>query len=224
MLSIHFQDWGKNRPKKHYNRLHEMRIFELIFSEKLNKLGVVLRGFDTIRVYCLANPKKSVSYKEDKALEEMCIFVPDDFMSFLNSKSIEEKFQCFSSLVHSYIVPVLEKYTTLPLPILSSYIEESLAEIVKQNYETVFLIDKTPKKSPSRKKTAILKGIHRSEGFQLRCEVYNERGKRLIDQLLVTEVGNEVVYNRFLGTLRWQTENLIVVKSKSSSWITKIYT
>lgn len=40
MINIHFKDWGKNRPKKHYNRLHEMRIFELIFSTKITQLGV----------------------------------------------------------------------------------------------------------------------------------------------------------------------------------------
>ncbi|MDQ0199994.1 hypothetical protein J2S10_003177 [Neobacillus ginsengisoli] len=41
---------------------------------------------------------------------------------------------------------------------------------------------------------AVLKGIHRSEGFQLRYEVYNEKGLRIIDELLVEEVGNETVY------------------------------
>ncbi|MGE6258408.1 hypothetical protein ACQKCU_10915 [Heyndrickxia sporothermodurans] len=217
MIQIHFKDWGKNRPKKHYKRVHEIRIFELLFSKKLSELGVNLDGFDDILIFCLADPKKEVTYEEDRALGEISISVPYDYMSFLNLTSVEDKFQAFSELVHRYIIPTLEKYSSLTLSTISAYVEESLEQVVKQNYEAVFLVGKTPKKSPKRKKLALLKGIHRSEGFQLRCEVYNEKGLKITDQLLVEEVGNEIVYNRFLGTLKWKSENLIVVKSKSSS-------
>lgn len=222
MLNIHFMDWGKNRPKKHYNRLHEMRIFELIFSTKITELGVELAEFKMISVFCLANPSKKVSLDEDRAIEEIKILVPYDYMSFLELDSTQAKFQEFSELVRCYIVPAIKTYSKLPSSIIESYVEEALNEIVKQNFEAVFIVDKTPRKSPSRKKMAILKGIHRSEGFQLRCEVYNEKGLRIVDELLVEEVGNEVVYTRFLGTLKWENENLIVVKSKSSSWKAEI--
>ncbi|MGX2959771.1 hypothetical protein JNUCC23_10980 [Peribacillus sp. JNUCC 23] len=223
MLNIHFKDWGKNRPKKHYNRLHEMRIFELIFSTKITQLGVELAEFEMISVYCLANPNKKVSFEEDNVFGDIHIFVPYDYMSFLELDSTQAKFQEFSELVRCYIVPAIKTYSKLPSSIIESYVEEALSEIEKQNFEAVFIVDKTPRKSPSRKKTAILKGIHRSEGFQLRCEVYNEKGLRIIDEILVEEVGNEVVYARFLGTLKWVNENLIIVKSKSSSWKAEIF-
>ncbi|GGE62027.1 hypothetical protein [Priestia taiwanensis] len=42
MIEIHFKDWAKNRPKKHYNHLHGLRIFELLLSEKIRKLGIDL--------------------------------------------------------------------------------------------------------------------------------------------------------------------------------------
>ncbi|GHI01381.1 hypothetical protein [Neobacillus kokaensis] len=218
MLNIHFMDWGKNRPKKHYKRLHEMRIFELIFSSKITELGVGLSDFKSISVFCLANSIKTVSFDEDIAIGDIKILVPYDYMSFLKLGSTEDKFQEFSELVRRYIVPAIKKYSKLPTSIIESYVEEALNQIVKQNFEAVFIVDKTPRKSPSRKKMAILKGIHRSEGFHLRCEVYNEKGLRIIDELLVEEVGNEIVYARFLGTLKWEKENLILVKSKSSSW------
>jgi hypothetical protein len=223
MLNIHFMDWGKNRPKKHYNRLHEMRIFELIFSTKITELGMELVEYKNISVFCLAKPNKTVSFDENNPFGEIKILVPYDYMSFLELDSIQAKFQEFSNLVRLYIVPAINKYSKLPSAIIESYVEEALNEIVKQNFEAVFIVDKTPKKSPSRKKMAILKGIHRSEGFQLRCEVYNEKGLRIIDELLVKEVGNETVYVRFLGTLKWENENLITVKSKSSSWKAEVH-
>lgn len=223
MLDIHFLDWGKNRPKKHYMRLHEMRIFELIFSTKLSELGVNLREFKSMNVYCLADLKKETSYEENPAIEEIKILVPYDFMTFLELDSDQAKLQAFSKLVKSYIVPALEKFSNLSPSAISLYVEEALNEIVKRNYEGVFIVDKTPRKSPNRKKMAILKGIHRSEGFQLRCEVYNEKGLKIIDQLLVEEVGNEIVYARFLGNLKWVNDNLIIVKSKTSSWEAEIH-
>lgn len=223
MVNIHFYDWGKNRPKKHYNRLHEMRIFELIFSKKLSEFEIGLNSVENIVIYCLANPNKDISYEIKDTLGEIRIFIPYDYMCFLNKKSTGEKYQHFCELVRLYVVLAIEKYSTLSSSVILAHVEEALQEIEKQNYEGVFLIGKTPKKSPSRKKLAILKGIHRSEGFQLRCEVYNEKGLRLVNQLLVEEVGNEVVYSRFLGTLKWENENLIVVKSKTSSWTAKVH-
>lgn len=31
MFDIHIMDWAKKRPKKHYNNIHGLRVFELIF-------------------------------------------------------------------------------------------------------------------------------------------------------------------------------------------------
>jgi hypothetical protein len=223
MLNIHFLDWGKNRPKKQYLQLHELRIFELIFSNTLFNLGVGLGEFKSIGVYCLANPNKKVSIDEERVIGEIRILIPYDFMSIIEMETTEAKFQAFCDLVRSYILPVLEQYSNISSPMIKSYVEEALNEVVKENYEAVFLVDKTPRKSPNRKKMAILKGIHRSEGFQLRCEVYNEKGLRIINELLAEEVGNETVYARFLGTLKWENENLIIVKSKTSSWKAEVH-
>ncbi|OCA92583.1 hypothetical protein [Pseudobacillus wudalianchiensis] len=223
MLDIHIKDWGKNRPKKHYNNLHQLRIFELIFSNKLAKLGVEINNISIISIYLLADPKKNVSHKEDLSLGEISIFLPDDYMDFLKLSSNEDKFQAFSKVIINCVVPCLEKHCAQPFDILIGYVQEALNEIIHQNYEGIFLVGKTPKKSPSRKQIAILKGIHRSEGFQLRCEVYDAKGLKIIDQLLVKEVGHEVVYSRFLGTLKWENEYLITVKSKTSSWMKEIH-
>ncbi|CAM4206452.1 hypothetical protein BACERE00185_01109 [Bacillus mobilis] len=223
MMDVYFYDWAKKRPKKHYNRLHEMRIFELIFSKELSRVNLGLGTVEHIDIYCLANPNKDISYELHETLGEICIFVPYDYMQFLNVESVEEKYKHFCELVYLYVVPAIEKYSNLSLETIKEYVNEALQEIEKENYEIVFLVDKTPKKSPSRKKTAILKGIHRSEGFQLMCEVYNDKGLRVVNKLLVEEVGNEVVYSRFLGKLKWENEHLIVVKSKTSSWMEEVH-
>ncbi|MCA1321403.1 hypothetical protein LC085_15975 [Bacillus tianshenii] len=218
MLSIRFLDWRKNRQRKHYNRLHEMRVFELIFSTKLAELGVQLGQFESINVYCFADSNKELAYDESHAAGEIKILVAYDFMNFLELDSNQAKFEAFSDLVKTYIEPALVEYSKFSAPEISSYVEEALHEIVKRNYEIVFLVDKTPRKSPNRKKMAILRGIHRSEGFQLRCEIYNDKGLKIIDRLLVEEVGNEIVYARFLGNLKWVDDDLIVVSSRTSSW------
>lgn len=222
MLNIRFKDWAKNRPKKHYNRIHDIRVFELLFTNKINELSVTLGEFNVINVYCLADPQKNISIDESPT-GEINVITSFDYMAFLALDSVEAKFELFSKLVRDHITPILVQYSDLPSPVIYSYVEEGINEVVKQNYEAVFLVDKTPKKSPSRRKMAILKGIHRSEGFQLRCEVYNDKGLRIINQLLVEEVGNETVYSRFLGTLKWDDENTIVVKSKTSNWSAEIH-
>ncbi|MGE6348869.1 hypothetical protein ACQKIY_16455 [Bacillus mycoides] len=200
-----------------------MRIFELIFSKKLSGFNLGLETVENIDIYCLANPNKDTSYELRESLGEICIFVPYDYMQFLNLESVEKKYKHFCELVYRYVVPAIEKYSIISLEMIKESVNEALQEIEKENYEIVFLVDKTPKKSPSRKKTAILKGIHRSEGFQLMCEVYNDKGLKVVNKLLVEEVGNEVVYSRFLGKLKWENEHLIVVKSKTSSWMEEVH-
>lgn len=223
MLEVKFYDWKKQRPKKHYLRVHEIRIFELIFSKKINEFEMELEEIERVTVYCLANENTDISYNVNRSLGEIRVDVPYDFMGFLTLDSVEEKYNEFCKLVRQYVIPGLEVNSTLSPSIVREYVEKSLGEIVKQNYEGIFLVGKTPKKSPNRKKIAILKGIHRVKGFELRCEVYDEKGLKIRDQLLVEDVGNEMVYSRFLGTLKWESENLIVVKSKSSSWKEEIY-
>ncbi|MBE7144400.1 hypothetical protein C2L96_26800 [Bacillus cereus] len=177
-----------------------------------------LRKIEKISIYCLANENTDVSYKVNRESGEVTVLVPYDFMDFLTLESVEDKYKEFCELVVKYVIPGIEEDSTLSPSVIKDYVEEALDEIAKQNYEGIFLVGKTPKKSPSRKKMAILKGIHRVKGFQLRCEVYDEKGLKILDKLLVEEVGNEVVYSRFLGTLKWESENLILVKSKSSNW------
>ncbi|WP_342666964.1 hypothetical protein [Priestia koreensis] len=128
----------------------------------------------------------------------------------------------FCRVVRKYILPTFQQYSSLSPSIVERYVEEALEEIVKENYEKVFLVAKTPKKSPNRKNTAILKGIHRVSGFQLWCEIYNARSLGIVNQLLVEEVGNEVVYARFLGELKWENNEKVIVKSKTSSWFSQI--
>ncbi|MES5928581.1 hypothetical protein QCI77_21675 [Bacillus cereus group sp. MG9] len=218
MIDVMFYDWCKNRSKKHKLQAHEIRIFELIFSRKLREFDLGLNGIEIVEVFCLAKVNKGDFCEFIVDMNQIDISISYDFMDFLTLNSVEEKYEEFCKLVRQYVIPALEENSNLLPNTIRGYIEDSLDEIVKQNYEGIFLVGKTPKKSPSRKKIAILKGIHRVKGFQLRCEVYDEKGLKIRDQLLVEEVGNEMVYARFLGTLKWESENLIVVQSKTSSW------
>ncbi|KOO47462.1 hypothetical protein [Priestia koreensis] len=218
MLDIHIYDWAKKRPKKHYMLIHGLRIFEMIFCKKMNNLGFQLEDIDSILVYFLADTRKSVTYDENKSLQEVNVLVPDDYTAFLELNTVEEKYMEFCRVVKKYVLPVLQLYSSLSPDIVAQYVEESLEEIVKENYEKVFLVAKTPKKSPNRKNTAILKGSHRVSGFQLWCEIYNEKGLRIVNQLLVEEVGHEGLYARFLGELKWENNERVIVKSKTSSW------
>ncbi|UNL86902.1 hypothetical protein [Priestia koreensis] len=49
-------------------------------------------------------------------------------------------------------------------------------------------------------------------------QAYNEKGLRIVNQLLVEEVGHEGLYARFLGELKWENNERVIVKSKTSSW------
>ncbi|UNL86880.1 hypothetical protein [Priestia koreensis] len=222
MVDIQISDWAKGRPKKHYMRIHGLRIFEMIFCRKLDQLGFQLENVNGVTVYFLADSRKSVTCNEIKSLQVVDVLVPDDYMVFLELESVEEKYMEFCRVVRKYILPTFQQYSSLSPSIVERYVEEALEEIVKENYEKVFLVSKTPKKSPNRKNTAILKGIHRVSGFQLWCEIYNAIGLRIVNQLLVEEVGNEVVYARFLGELKWENNEKVIVKSKTSSWFSQI--
>ena len=88
----------------------------------------------------------------NRALGEIRIYVPYDFMDFLALNSVEEKYKEFCKLVRQYVIPGLEENSILSPSIVKGYTEESLEEIVKQNYEGIFLVGKTPKKSQAVRK------------------------------------------------------------------------
>lgn len=221
MFTINFQDWRKNRSKKEKEQFHEIRIFELIFSRKITELGLKMDDIEMITILCLANDKIELSY-EIQAQNELVVAVPYNFQFFMSLNSVEEKFHEFEKLVRLYILPMLNKFVNLSKDSILEMVNISIEQIVSQDYEAVFLVGKTPKKSPSRKKTAILRGIHRVDGFRLYCEVFDAKGMRILNKLLVKEIGSEQVYSRFLGELRWENEFSIVVKSLSSSWKSEI--
>ena len=127
--------------------VHEIRIFELIFAKKVSEFEMGLKEIEKVTVYCLAKEHTDVSYKVNRASGEISILVPYDFMNFLTLESVEEKYKEFCKLVRQYVVPGLEENSTLSSSIVKGYIEETLEEIVKQNYEGIFLVGKTPKKS-----------------------------------------------------------------------------
>lgn len=215
---IVFLDWRKGKTKEETRQFHGVRVFELIFGEKMTELGLNIDSFQLISIYCLADERKKYSYKKEESIGNVSIMTPYDCRNFMALESNEEKYEEFERLIYLYAVPVLKDLSPLPEEKILEIVQDSLEEIVRQNYEIVFLVGKTPKKSPSRKKIAILRGIHRAEGFQLYCEVFNTRGYRLANQLLVEEVGNEFAYARFLGELKWEDDSTIIVKSRTSSW------
>lgn len=218
MIFVHFNDWRKNLTKKDKLQKHEINIFEYIFSRKATELGLTIEGYELINILCLGNDRSPYTLKKQPEIGQIQVNIPYSFQSFFSLESTEAKFEEFKQLIHLYTVPVLLECSPLPMDIILELVDRSLEQISAQNYEAVFLAGKTPKKSPSRKKVALLKGIHRVEGFQLYCEVYDARGMRIVNKLLVEEVGEANAYSRFLGELKWQSESLIVVKSPYSSW------
>ena len=54
-----------------------------------------LKEIEKVTVYCLANKNTDISYKVNRALGEICIDIPYDFMNFLTLNSVEEKCQEF---------------------------------------------------------------------------------------------------------------------------------
>jgi len=218
MLAVHFNDWRKNLTKKDKERMHEINIFELIFSRKVTELGLTIEGHELVTVFCLGNERSPYSLTKQPEINRIQIKAPYNFQAFFSLKSTEAKFEEFKRLIHLYVVPVLLEFSLLSKSEVLELVSRALDQIPAQNYEVVFLAGKTPKKSPSRKKVALLKGVHRVEGFQLYCEVYDARGMQIVNKLLAEEVGVEQVYSRFLGELKWQSESLIVVKSPYSSW------
>lgn len=218
MLDVHFNDWRKNRTQEDKKRKHEMNIFELIFSRKATELGLTIEEHELINIFCLGNERRPYSLSKRPEIMEIEVKVPYNFLEFLCLESTEAKFKEFKRLIHLYVVPVLLEYSPLSKDVILQLVDRSLDQIPNQNYEAVFLAGKTPKKSPSRKRVALLKGVHRVEGFQLYCEVYDARGMRIVNKLLVEEIGEPNAYSRFLGELKWQSDSLIVVKSPYSSW------
>ena len=97
-----------------------------------------LREIEKVTVFCLANENTDISYEVNRALGEIRIYVPYDFMDFLALNSVEEKYKEFCKLVRQYVVLGLEENSTLSSSVVKGYIEESLDEIVKQNYEGIF--------------------------------------------------------------------------------------
>lgn len=218
MVEITFQDWRKSKSKEEKKRFHEKRIFEILLSRAFAENEVTISNVDFIRVYLLANEKHEFSFKKTTELGEIEVDAPYDFRNYLALESLEDQFKEFKKLVLLYIVPVLKELSGLSEEKFLNLVNLSLEQIPLQNYEIVFLVGKTPKKSPSRKKVAILKGVHRAVGFQLYCEVFNSKGVRIANKLLVKEIGNEFVYSRFLGELKWENESRIIVKSRTSNW------
>lgn len=218
MTNLAFLNWKKRLPKEEKYTIHQIRIFEDIFMRELMQQAIPLKQLELISIYCLADERKPYSLSINKSRDEAEVMAPYDFGTFAALPTAEEKYREFRELVFLYVVPVLEAYTDISSELLMEKVENALKQIEKQEYQDVFLAGKTPKKSPSRKQTALLKGIHRPEGFQLYCEVYNAEGLRIVNQLLVEEVGNSTVYARFLGDLKWESESRITVKFRASSW------
>lgn len=220
-MDVHFNDWRKNLTKEDKLKKHEMNIFELIFSRKAAELGLTIEGYELINIFCLGKDQIPFSFKKQPEIGQIEVKVPYSFYSFFSLETTEEKFEEFKHLFHSSAVPVLLECSSLSKESILDLVEQSLEQIPAQNYEAVFLAGKTPKKSPSRKKVALLKGVHRVEGFQLYCEVYDESGMQIVNKLLLEEIGEPNTYSRFLGKLKWQSESLIVVQSAYSNWQTE---
>jgi hypothetical protein len=218
MLYISVQDFRNGKTREEKRKYHEIKIFQRIFSEELEKLDLGLRDVHFVKTFCLAEEKHRFSYQKFEAIGHIDIETSYDFRNFLALQTNEERFSEFKKIIFQYVVPALNEFSDLSKEEIHEMINLSLEKIALRNYEVVFLAGKTPKKSPNRKQVALLRGIHQSEGFQLYCEVFDSKGFRIANKLLVEEVGDEDVYARFLGELKWENDSFIRVKSRTSSW------
>ena len=125
MLKVKFYDWKKKRPKKHYLLVHEIRIFELIFSKKVSEFEMGLREIENVTVFCLANENTDISYEVNRALGEIRVYVPYDFMDFLTLNSVEEKYKEFCKLYANMLSLDLKKILSFH-PLLLKGIQKNL--------------------------------------------------------------------------------------------------
>jgi hypothetical protein len=200
-----------NRPKKNeigFN--HQTRIFQLLLNRYLN--GIETKEDRYLSIYCV-DKVKDIEIDDYTIENGRTVKIPYNPIEFLKLDSVEEKYEEYVRIFNNFIAPVFRELNWDYSPVI-----QALEKVKLHNYQAEFLLKNTPKKSPDKRHTALVLGIHSVHFFQLIARIYDKDGLMIKEKVLVEEVPNEMVYARFLGKAAWEDNQTFEVKSKSSQW------
>lgn len=204
-----------NKPKKNevgFN--HQTRIFQLLLNRYLK--GIETEDVRFLSVYCLDKVKEMEI--DDYTIENgLTVKIPYNPIEFLKCSTVGEKYEEYVRVFEEFIAPVFRKMKWDYEPII-----QALGKIKEHHYQAEFLLKNTPKKSPDKKYTAIVTGIHTINSFQLRGRIFDKDGLLIKEEVLVEEVPNEMVYGRYLGKAAWKDDRTFEISSKTSQWVGSI--
>jgi hypothetical protein len=200
-----------NRPKKgEIGFNHQTRIFQLLMSRYLK--GIETNEDSYLSIYCVDQVTEIEI--DDYTIENgRTVKIPYNPMEFLKLDRVEEKYEEYVRIFNHYIAPVFRELNWDYSPVI-----DALEKIKDHHYQAEFLLKNTPKKSPDKRHTAIVLGVHSVSSFQLIARIFDKDGLMVKEKVLAEEVPNEMVYGRFLGKAAWKDYQTFEVRSKSSQW------
>jgi hypothetical protein len=200
-----------NRPKKGETGFnHQTRIFQLLMSRYLK--GIETNEDRCLHIYCIDKVKEIEI--DDYTIENgRTVKIPYNPIEFLKLNTVEDKYEEYVRIFDNYIAPVFRELDWSYSPVI-----QALEKIKDHHYQAEFLLKNTPKKSPDKRYTAIVLGIHSVSSFQLIARIFDKDGLMIKEKVLAKEVPNEIVYGRFLGVAAWKDHQTFEVRSKSSQW------
>jgi hypothetical protein len=200
-----------NRPKKgEIGFNHQTRIFHLLMSRYLK--GIETNEDRYLSIYCVDQVKEIEI--DDYTIENgRTVKIPYNPIEFLKLDRVEEKYEEYVRIFNDYIAPVFRELNWDYSPVIAA-----LEKIKDHHYQAEFLLKNTPKKSPDKRHTAIVLGVHSVSSFQLIARIFDKDGLMIKEKVLAEEIPNEMVYGRFLGKAAWKDYQTFEVRSESSQW------
>ncbi|MBT2684531.1 hypothetical protein [Bacillus sp. ISL-37] len=147
-----------NRPKKNeigFN--HQTRIFQLLMSRYLK--GIETSEDRYLNIYCIDKVKEIEI--DDYTIENgRTVKIPYNPIEFLKLDSVEEKYEEYTRILNDFIAPVFGRLNWDYSPVI-----HALGKIKEHSYQAEFLLKNTPKKSPDKRYTAVVHGVHSVNTF-----------------------------------------------------------
>lgn len=204
-----------NKPiKNEVGFNHQTRIFQLSLNRYLK--GIETKDVSYLSVYCLDKVKEMEidGYTIENGLT---VKIPYNPIEFLKCSTVGEKYEEYVRVFNDYIAQAFQELKWDYAPVV-----QALEKIKEHKYQAEFLLKNTPKKSPDKKYTAIVTGIHTINSFQLTGRIFNKDGLLIKEEVLVEDVPNEMVYGRYLGKAAWKDDRTFEISSKTSQWVGSI--
>jgi len=189
----------------------QMSSASAIFSYFLSK-NLVTNKAKQINVFCDAeiesfNLQNTVI---DQIWDVEVPFNPNEMLAIENMK---DKITAIRNLLGKIFIPIFsaEKWD-------SEILERALESASNVDFRYERLLPGTPKKSPDKKHTVIVKCVEDIFNFKMICYVYDRKGMLCLKKQLIETWPSVFVYNRFLGKLSWLNNSEFEIKSKTSQW------